>query len=54
MTLCPIALVAGCQRCPLFTVCPLKTFVGDQGGKTEPTPTHPDEPDEGNADRQSS
>lgn len=29
MTLCPIALVAGCQKCPAFTVCPLKSVVGD-------------------------
>ena len=24
MTLCPIAIVAGCQKCPAFKVCPLK------------------------------
>ncbi|MGL6111577.1 MAG: hypothetical protein ACRC2B_15915 [Rubrivivax sp.] len=30
MTLCPIAVVAGCQKCPAFKVCPLKTVLGDQ------------------------
>lgn len=29
MTLCPIALVASCKRCPAFSVCPLKTIIGD-------------------------
>jgi hypothetical protein len=29
MTLCPIALVAGCQKCPAFKVCPLKGVIGD-------------------------
>lgn len=30
MTVCPIALVAGCAKCPAFSVCPLKTVLGDQ------------------------
>lgn len=30
MTLCPIAIVAGCRKCPAFSVCPLKTVLGDQ------------------------
>jgi hypothetical protein len=29
MTLCPIALVVGCKKCPAFTVCPLKGVIGD-------------------------
>jgi hypothetical protein len=29
MTLCPIALVAGCKKCPAFAVCPLKGVIGD-------------------------
>ena len=29
MTLCPIALVAGCQKCPAFSACPLKSVIGD-------------------------
>jgi hypothetical protein len=29
MTLCPIALVAGCKKCPAFSVCPLKGVIGN-------------------------
>jgi len=29
MTLCPIAVVAGCAKCPAYKVCPLKTVIGD-------------------------
>lgn len=29
MTLCPIALVTGCKKCPAFSVCPLKSVIGD-------------------------
>jgi hypothetical protein len=37
MTLCPIALAVGCKKCPAFSVCPLKTVIGDytKPGKTE-------------------
>ena len=37
MTLCPIAMAAGCKKCPAFSVCPLKTVIGDymKPGKTE-------------------
>ena len=41
MTLCPIALVAGCAKCPAFSVCPLKTVLGDQPKKSEPPPSAP-------------
>lgn len=30
VTLCPIAIVAGCRKCPAFKVCPLKGVIGDQ------------------------
>jgi len=30
MTVCPIAIAVGCQKCPAFKVCPLKTVLGDQ------------------------
>ena len=30
MTLCPIAVVAGCRKCPAFSICPLKGVIGDQ------------------------
>lgn len=29
LTLCPIAVVAGCAKCPAVSVCPLKTALGD-------------------------
>ena len=29
MTLCPIALVAGCKKCSAYSVCPLKSVIGD-------------------------
>jgi hypothetical protein len=29
MTLCPIALVATCSKCPVVGVCPLKEVFGD-------------------------
>ena len=29
MTLCPIEIVAGCKKCPAFSVCPLKSVIGD-------------------------
>lgn len=29
MTICPIAIVAGCRKCPAFKVCPLKGVLGD-------------------------
>lgn len=34
MTICPIAIAVGCKKCPAFSVCPLKTVLGDQ--KKEP------------------
>ena len=36
MTLCPIALTAGCQKCPAFSVCPLKGVIGDYKKPEEP------------------
>ena len=36
MTLCPIALMVGCKKCPAFGVCPLKTVIGDQKKAAEP------------------
>jgi hypothetical protein len=35
MTLCPIAIVAGCAKCPAFKVCPLKSVIGDQKKSAE-------------------
>lgn len=30
MTICPIAIAVGCKKCPAFSVCPLKSVIGDQ------------------------
>jgi hypothetical protein len=40
MTLCPIALVAGCRKCPAFKVCPLKGVIGDYK-EAPPTQAYP-------------
>ncbi|MFO1253391.1 MAG: hypothetical protein U1E77_20175 [Inhella sp.] len=37
MKICPVAVVAGCRKCPAFSICPLKTVLGDQPpAKPEP------------------
>ncbi len=35
MTLCPIAVVAGCRKCPAFSICPLKGVIGDYKASAE-------------------
>jgi hypothetical protein len=42
MTLCPIALVVGCAKCPAFSVCPLKTVIGDVPKSTDAKATDKD------------
>ena len=29
MTLCPVALAVGCRKCPVFSICPVKSVIGD-------------------------
>lgn len=29
MTLCPIAIMTGCAKCPAVSACPLKSVLGD-------------------------
>lgn len=41
MTLCPIALAAGCRKCPAVSVCPLKTVLGDYKPDAADAPTKP-------------
>ena len=43
MTLCPIAIVAGCEKCPAFKICPLKGVIGDkpQAEAETPSPAKP-------------
>ena len=35
MTICPIALAVGCEKCPAFKFCPLITVLGDQQEEDE-------------------
>ncbi len=35
MVICPIAIVAGCEKCPAFKVCPMTKVLGDQGKAEE-------------------
>ena len=30
ITICPIALAVGCEKCPAFKLCPLTYVLGDQ------------------------
>lgn len=41
MTICPIAIVSGCRKCPMFSVCPLKTVIGDYKPPAERQESHP-------------
>ncbi len=42
MTICPIAVVAGCKKCPVFSVCPLKAVLGDQPKAEAEAPAPPE------------
>jgi len=42
MTICPIAIVVGCQKCPAFKICPLKRLIGDQPKTPEPKAPEPE------------
>ena len=35
MTVCPIALMSGCRKCPVVGMCPLKTVLGDYDPKDD-------------------
>jgi hypothetical protein len=37
MTVCPIAIAVGCKKCPAFSVCPLKSTLGDHKPGGDPT-----------------
>jgi len=36
MTLCPIAVAVGCEKCPAFKICPLKGVIGSPPKPAEP------------------
>ena len=35
MTICPIAIAVGCEKCPAFKFCPLTAVLGDQQEEDE-------------------
>lgn len=37
MTICPIALAAGCRKCPAVSFCPLKRVLGDYKDDVPPS-----------------
>ncbi len=39
MVICPIAIAAGCKKCPIFGICPVKGVIGDY--KPDETPKKP-------------
>ncbi len=39
MTLCPIAIAVGCKKCPVFSVCPVKSVIGDMPKAEDAKPT---------------
>ena len=51
MTLCPIAITAGCKKCPMVSVCPLKSVIGDftseEPGGSDHAGEHRDEESKG-------
>ena len=47
MTLCPLALVAGCQKCPIVALCPLKGVIGDYREPEEVPPPPVERPTPG-------
>lgn len=51
MTLCPIAIVAGCKKCPAFTVCPLKGVIGDYHEEEEAKTTRTHEKEKRDANQ---
>jgi hypothetical protein len=48
MVICPIAIAVGCRKCPAFSVCPLKTVIGDYKPDASP-PERPAERPAANA-----
>ncbi len=47
MTLCPIAILASCRKCPAFTVCPLKSVIGDYKKEEVAEAGHPADQEKG-------
>jgi len=37
MTICPVALAVGCKKCAVFSICPLKSVIGDHKAGATPS-----------------
>jgi hypothetical protein len=35
MTLCPVAMMVGCKKCPIVGICLVKSFIGDYKAEEE-------------------
>lgn len=35
MAICPVAIAVGCEKCPVFKICPGTTILGDQKKKAD-------------------
>ena len=42
MTVCPVAIAVGCQKCAIFKICPAKSIIGDYKKEGESSPGAPD------------
>jgi hypothetical protein len=47
MVICPIAIVAGCEKCPVVKVCPAKGLIGNHKKAASPTETKKSTPAKG-------
>ncbi|MBT8447540.1 MAG: hypothetical protein HKO62_03790 [Gammaproteobacteria bacterium] len=51
MTVCPVALMASCRKCPAVSVCPLKTVLGDYSEADSSEPGAAPDPQEPGTDK---
>jgi hypothetical protein len=38
MKLCPVSIAVGCKKCPVFSICPVKSSIGDYTPPKKPAP----------------
>jgi len=46
MKICPVAIAVGCKKCPIYSVCPAKSLIGDQAKDPSGKTDDENEPDE--------
>ena len=42
MVICPVAIAVGCKKCPIVSVCPVKTSLGDFKPEPQRSAAKPD------------